>query len=63
MNSPDISSERALVQQGQMLHVLLGEAVRPVVATAHGADSDLPSQRPAAVNAKVSGGGAFPPSA
>ena len=35
-------------RQGQMLRVLLGGAVRPVVATARGADSDLPSQRPAA---------------
>ena len=48
MNSPAIPSERALARQGQMPRVLLGGAVRPFVATAHGADSDLPSQRPAA---------------
>ena len=49
MNSPDISHEHAWARQGQMPRVLLGGAVRPFVATAHGADSDLPSQRPAAV--------------
>lgn len=48
MNTPDISHEHAWARQGQMPRVLLGEAVRPVVATAHGADSDLPYQRPAA---------------
>ena len=48
MNSPDISSERALARQGQVPRVLLGGAVRSFVATAHGADIDLPSQRPAA---------------
>ena len=47
MNTPDISSEHALARQGQMPRVLLGEAVRPVVATAPGADSDLREQRPA----------------
>ena len=36
MNSPAIPSERALAQQGQMLHSLLSEAVRSYVATAHG---------------------------
>ena len=41
MNSPAIPSERALARQGQMPRVLLGGAVRPFVATANGADSDL----------------------
>lgn len=48
MNHPDISHERAWARQGQMPRVLLGGAVRPVVATAHGADIDLQPQRPAA---------------
>ena len=48
MNTPDISHEHAWARQGQMPRVLLGEAVRPFVATAHGADVDLPPQRPAA---------------
>ena len=48
MNHPDISSEHALARQGQMPRVLLGGAVRPYVATAHGADVDLREQRPAA---------------
>ena len=52
MNSPAIPSERALAQQGQMLHSLLSEAVRSHVATANGADSDLPSKRPAACSAR-----------
>ena len=47
--NPDIATNPGVVQQGQMLHCLLSEAVRSHVATAHGADSDLPSQRPAAV--------------
>lgn len=46
--NPRHSPNPGAVQQGQMLRVLLGEAVRPFVATAHGADVDLPSQRPAA---------------
>ena len=49
MNYPDISHEHAWARQGQMPRVLLGEAVRPFVATANGADIDLPPQRPAAV--------------
>ena len=47
--NPVIATNPGVVQQGQMLHSLLSEAVRSYVATAHGADSDLPSQRPAAV--------------
>ena len=48
MNTPDTSHEHAWARQGQMPRVLLGEAVRPFVATANGADIDLLPQRPAA---------------
>lgn len=48
MNHPDISSERALVQQGQMLRFLSRCAASVIGHAETGADIDPSTQRPAA---------------